>query len=78
MTKPDVVMTCYRMNLDRSTIDMLKGAAFEWPNAVVPGALTGKGLEYAVAYAQDNEYVHKAVHRSVRNAIRIAKHEAAK
>lgn len=75
MVRPDVIMTFYRLSLDPTTIELLKGKQFEWPRAVVPGALTDKGLEYAVAYGKDNEYIHKAVHRSLRSAIRIANHE---
>lgn len=69
------IASVYLMRLDPSTIGVLSGRKLDLPDAVFGSHLAHNGLEYAVQDRNDNEYVHKAVKRRVRDIVRIAKHE---
>lgn len=66
-------LTGYRLPLDRATVDLLRGQVLDLPNTMGVAPINPSGLEYAVLWDRDNEYVHKAVKRVLRQAIKEAK-----
>lgn len=68
------IASVYLMRLDPTTIGILSGRKLELPDAVFASHLAHNGLEYALRDQHDNEYVHKAIKRRVRDIVRIAKH----
>lgn len=71
------IASVYLMRLDPKTIAILSGRVLDFPRAVHGWHLGPQGLEYFVREVVDNEYVHKAVRRTVRGLINSAKKEAA-
>lgn len=71
---PERVLTGYRLNIDAATKRLLHDQIIESPNLVGGAArVTAWGLEYVVSWDRENEYVHKALLRALRAAIKSAK-----